>query len=141
MGKEIKVTPELVRAIKEAIQEEERLSQIASQKEKIVKTREMIEGNKNVSEAEKKMHMAKLSFQEFQLEVSKDGKEKFDRMSKALSEVDFKVNRMNLSQADGSGVIEIIIPSESFKAFDGMLEASAEYWTEMEAIAKSAVEK
>ena len=129
MGK--KVDAALVEAVVEKIKEDEKLKNINTQLENIAQSRKMIEANENISESEKKMHLAKFDFQETQLKISKLGDEEVKAMSEALGKVDVKVNRINLSTADGNGVVEIIVPTEKFDAFDELLEASAGHYEDM----------
>lgn len=134
MGK--KVDKALVEAVVEKIKEDERLKNIEAQLDNIRKTREMIEANENISDSERKMQLAKLDFQEMQFEISKRGEDSVKEMSEALGKVKMKVNRLNLSTADGKSFVEVVIPTEKFDAFDELLEASAEYYEEMQKVIK-----
>ncbi len=124
----MKVTKELVDAVIKEQEKREETKKYNEQKDYIQRSIKAIEENKSITETEKRMHLAKLKFNETQLEVSSKGKEAIDEMNKVISENAVEINRLNLSSADGKGVIEMLIPKDDFEKFDKMMEASAKYW-------------
>lgn len=122
----------IVARVKEEIQADALKGRMEQELAKIDEQLAQINADSSLKEAEKNMHLAFLNFNRARTELAYTDLEKakdFEKAETAFNK-DNSVSAIRINP-QGNAVIELRVPESKLGNFDGLLNASQEYWEEL----------